>query len=159
MKNDYRREDFRITSDPKTGEKRYYVRINKNNNEYVEVDKKVYNIYYNSYKKIYRENKKDSDADLISLDYSVDNGVALIDKIAAKDSNISYSEKLMLMDMLDQLPQKDRFLIVGLIIVEASENEMAEYLHISQSAISKKKKRILDKLRKMGEDMEIINEK
>ena len=63
------------------------------------------------------------------------------------------------MDMLDQLPRKDRFLIVGLIIVEASENEMAEYLHISQSAISKKKKRILDKLRKMGEDMEIINEK
>lgn len=156
MRNDYKKEDFKILTDPETGKRRYFVRVNKNKRKFYEVDKKIYSVYYNSYKKIYRDNLKDNDAKLISLDYSLDNGVALIDKIASKESNISYSEKHLLIDMLDKLPQKDRFLIIGLVIIEMSEKEMAEYFRVSQSSISKRKKKILSKLRDMCEEMELI---
>lgn len=88
MRNDYKKEDFKILTDPETGKRRYFVRVNKNKRKFYEVDKKIYSVYYNSYKKIYRDNLKDNDAKLISLDYSLDNGVALIDKIASKESNI-----------------------------------------------------------------------
>lgn len=47
-------------------------------------------------------------------------------------------------------------MIIGLVIIEMSEKEMAEYFRVSQSSISKRKKKILSKLRDMCEEMELI---
>ena len=149
MKSDYKREDFRIEIDLETGKRKYFVRIDKRKREFLEVSKKVYSVYYNSYKKAYRENKKESDVGgIISLSYTYDGGTVLIDRIASKES-ISHTEKIMLMDIMKSLTKSDCDFIIELVIMETSEEELAKRLNMTQSGVSKKKRRILKKLREM----------
>lgn len=146
LKNDYKRNFFLVKRDSKTNEYKYYLRpMGKT----VEVDKEVFNVCYNSYKKQYRDNKKDYEAGLVSLDEVVQNH-AYIDMIPDNKSSILIAnEKLLsILDEINQLDSNDKELITNLLIREKTERELAKQLNVSQNAINKRKNNILNKLRK-----------
>eukprot|EP01156_Anaeramoeba_ignava_P001351 Anaeramoba_ignava/a1362_7.p1 GENE.a1362_7~~a1362_7.p1 ORF type:complete len:152 (-),score=8.53 a1362_7:7-462(-) len=57
----------------------------------------------------------------------------------------------LMMQAVEELNKKDRFLITALFIDGKTEEELAEELCVSQPAICKKRTRILKKLKKMIE--------
>lgn len=146
MKNDYNRNFFLVKRDSKTNEYKYYLRPM---GKIVEVDKEVFKVCYNSYKKQYRDNKRDYEAGLVSLDEVVQNH-AYIDMIPDYKSSVPITnEKLLsILDEINQLDSNDKKLITNLLIKEKTERELAKQLNVSQNAINKRKNNILNKLRK-----------
>lgn len=148
MKNDFRKKDFRIRTDEITGERKFFVRLNRKNRKLSEVDEKTYSIYYNSYKKMYRDIQHDVKVGLLSMDHTNDDGIALVDRVASTSDGLTEAERVMLGEMMQDLEESERKLLIDLIVMEISEEEMANRLNMTQSGVSKKKRRIIKRMRR-----------
>lgn len=148
MENDYQRNYFWICPD-EFGNKKYYFNIKGN---LVEVTKEVFNVCYSSYKKQLRDQKKDINANLMSLDAVNKDGVMISDFVGIDPDYISdmYIENqiALVMKCINELNDQDRDLITNLLIKEKTERELAQFLNTSQPNIHKRKKAILKKIRK-----------
>ncbi len=112
--------------------------------------KYVFNVCYNSYKKLMRDNIRDNQVKLMSLDSQVVDDITYLDVIVDnKNMNIESEYKLsMILDEINKLSIDDKELITNLLIQEKTERELAKQLNVSQNAINKRKNNILKKLRK-----------
>ena len=79
---------------------------------------------------------------LYSVLYSEDNQNVL-DKI----------ESEMIQDVIQQLDEIDKTIIFGIFYEDKSETEIAKHLHITQQAVSKRKKKILKELKSVIDTM------
>lgn len=151
MKNDYSKNYFWKIKNPKTQKYKFYLRPN---GKLVEVNEDVFKVCYNSYKKIIRDNIKDNQARLISLDADIHNDVTYLDIVSDNNSmDIENQYKVsMILDEINKLSSNDKELITNLLIQEKTERELAKQLHVSQNAIHKRKNNILKKLRKKLND-------
>ncbi|MFR6099595.1 MAG: sigma-70 family RNA polymerase sigma factor [Longibaculum sp.] len=151
MKNDYSKNYFWKIKNPKTQKYKFYLRPN---GKLVEVNEDVFKVCYNSYKKIIRDNIKDNQARLISLDADIHNDVTYLDIVSDNNSmDIENQYKVsMILDEINKLSSNDKELITNLLIQEKTERELAKQLPISQNAIHKRKNNILKKLRKKLND-------
>lgn len=147
MKNDYSKNYFWKIKNPKTQKYKFYLRPN---GKLVEVNEDVFKVCYNSYKKLMRDNIRDNQVKLMSLDSQVVDDITYLDVIADnKNMNIENKHKLsMILDEINRLNINDKELITNLLIQEKTERELAKQLHVSQNAIHKRKNNILKKLRK-----------
>ena len=151
MKNHYSKNYFWTIKNPKTQKYKFYLRPT---GKLVEVNEDVFKVCYNSYKKIIRDNIKDNQARLISLDADIHNDVTYLDIVSDNNSmDIENQYKVsMILDEINKLSSNDKELITNLLIQEKTERELAKQLHISQNAIHKRKNNILKKLRKKLND-------
>ena len=151
MKNDYSKNYFWKIKNPKTQKYKFYLRPN---GKLVEVNEDVFKVCYNSYKKLMRDNIRDNQVKLMSLDSQVVDDITYLDVIADnKNMNIENKHKLsMILDEINRLNINDKELITNLLIQEKTERELAKQLHVSQSTINKRKNNILKKLRKKLND-------
>lgn len=151
MKNDYSKNYFWKIKNPKTQKYKFYLRPN---GKLVEVNEDVFKVCYNSYKKIIRDNIKDNQARLISLDADIHNDVTYLDIVSDdKSMNIENQYKVsLILDEINKLNSDDKELITNLLIQEKTERELAKQLRVSQSTIHKRKNNILKKLRKKLND-------
>ena len=97
-----------------------------------------------------RDNIRDNQVKLMSLDSQVVDDITYLDVIADnKNMNIESEYKLsMILDEINKLSIDDKELITNLLIKEKTERELAKQLNVSQNAIHKRKNNILKKLRK-----------
>ena len=130
MENDYKRNYFWIKRDLK-GNKHYYFKIK---GQYHEVSEEVYKTCYNSFKKEEREKEKRSEFKVSSLDQLDNNNTALVDKIA--DSNNQY----------DTFNVNEE-VITNILIKNKTERELSALMGVSQPAIHKRKKRIIENIK------------
>lgn len=147
--NDYNRYDFYSHYDRKNNTRHYFMKVD---HKMIEVDKSVFNICFNSYKKQLRDNKRDEAAGLISMDMVQEDGMALLDRIG------TYKDPIDTMDTKDRISQiltiigsldeEDKNLITDLLINERKEKEIAAQYQLSQQMINKRKQKILRKIRK-----------
>lgn len=148
MKNDYTRNYFWVKTD-KNGNKRYYFKIR---NQLVEVDKEVFNICFSSYRKQQRDIQQDKDAGLISLNALNDYNQEYTNTVGVDHDYIHEiyvnDEVARILELISQLNPNDRELITNLLIREKTEKEIAECLKVSQQSINKRKKQIIQKIRK-----------
>ena len=151
VKNDYSKNYFWKIRNSKTQQYKFYLRPH---GKLVEVDEDVFKVCYNSYKKIIRDNVKDNQARLISLDANIRNDVTYLDVVSDdKSMNIENQYKVsMVLNEIDKLSPDDKELITNLLVQEKTERELAKQLHVSQSTIHKRKNNILKKLRKKLND-------
>lgn len=142
MKNDYSKNYFWKIKNPKTQKYKFYLR---SNGKLVEVNEDVFKVCYNSYKKLMRDNIKDNQARLISLDANIHNDVTYLDIVSDNNSmDIENQYKVsMILDEINKLSSDDKELITNLLIQEKTERELAKQLHVSQNAIHKRKNNIL----------------
>lgn len=151
MKNDYSRNYFWIMNDPETLKERFYLNPH---GKLVEVNEDVFKVCYNSYKKMMRDNKRESQMKLMSLDANVYDNITYLDTVP-DDKNIGIDKQYkvsMILDEINKLSTGDKELITNLLIQEKTERELAKQLHISQNAIHKRKHNILKKIRKKLND-------
>ncbi len=146
MENDYKRNYFWIKRDLK-GNKHYYFKIK---GQYHEVSEEVYKTCYNSFKKEEREKEKRSEFKVSSLD-QLDNNTALVDKIADDknqyDTFYVNEEVENVMNIINHLSEEEKDLITNLLINNKTERELAIKMGISQSAVNKRKKRIIENIK------------
>lgn len=147
MINDYQRNYFWVYPD-ELGRKKYYFNIKGN---FIEVDKDVFNVCYNSYKKQLRQKDKDIDADLVSLQDKNKDGIELSDFVGVDNDYIDdiYNRNRIdnILKCINELDDKDKELITNLLIKEKTERELANLLNVSQQAIHKRKKVIIKKIK------------
>lgn len=147
MENDYNKNYFWVKRDPE-GNKHRYFRIN---GQFYEVSEEVYKTCFNSFRKEERERNKRSEYKVISLDQFDFYNTALVDKIA--DSNNQYDtfnvneEVENVMNIINQLSEEDRNLITNLLIKNKTERELSTLMGVSQPAIHKRKKRIIENIK------------
>lgn len=147
MENDYKRNYFWIKRDLK-GNKHYYFKIK---GQYHEVSEEVYKTCYNSFKKEERERNKRSEYKVISLDQFDFYNTALVDNVADShnqyDSVVINEEFEKVMNIIYQLPEKDKEIITNLLIKDKTERELSALMGVSQPAIHKRKKRIIENIK------------
>ena len=143
MENDYNKNYFWVKRDLE-GNKHYYFKIK---DQYHEVSEEVYKTCYNSFKKEEREKEKRSEFKVSSLDQLDNNNTALVDKIA-DDKNqydiFNVNEEVEnVMNIINQLSEEDR----NLLIKNKTERELSTLMGVSQPAIHKRKKRIIENIK------------
>lgn len=147
MENDYKRNYFWIKRDLK-GNKHYYFKIK---GQYHEVSEEVYKTCFNSFRKEERERNKRSEYKVISLDQFDFYNTALVDNVADShnqyDSVVINEEFEKVMNIIYQLPEKDKEIITNLLIKDKTEQEVAKMMGVSQPAIHKRKKRIIENIK------------
>ena len=147
MENDYNKNYFWVKRDLE-GNKHYYFKIK---GQYHEVSEEVYKTCYNSFKKEEREKEKRSEFKVSSLDQLDNNNTALVDKIA-DDKNqydtFNVNEEVEnVMNIISQLSEEDRNLITNILIKTKTERELSALMGVSQPAIHKRKKRIIENIK------------
>lgn len=147
--NDYNKNYFWTTKDPITEEKKYFFKIN---GEMIEVSKEVYNVCFNSYTKSLRDNRRDEEAGLSSIDAMNKEGHALIDVIAS-NGNIEDEVYLNIMiermkEEINQLDEEEKKIIFGILLEDKSIRKMAVEMNMPEMTLHDRKKRILKKLKK-----------
>ena len=135
MENDYKRNYFWIKRDLK-GNKHYYFKIK---GQYHEVSEEVYKTCYNSFKKEEREKEKRSEFKVSSLDQLDNNNQYDTFNINEEVENV--------MNIINQLSEEDRNLITNLLIKNKTERELSTLMGVSQPAIHKRKKRIIENIK------------
>jgi len=147
MENDYNKNYFWVKRDLE-GNKHYYFKIK---GQYHEVSEEVYKTCYNSFKKEEREKEKRREFKVSSLDQLDNNNTALVDKIA-DDKNqydiFNVNEEVEnVMNIINHLSEEEKDLITNLLINNKTERELAIKMGISQSAVNKRKKRIIENIK------------
>ena len=147
MENDYNKNYFWVKRDLE-GNKHYYFKIK---GQYHEVSEEVYKTCYNSFKKEEREKEKRNEFKVSSLDQLDNNNTALVDKIA-DDKNqydiFNVNEEVEnVMNIINHLSEEEKDLITNLLINNKTERELAIKMGISQSAVNKRKKRIIENIK------------
>lgn len=146
--NDYNKNYFWTTVDPVTDEKKYFFKIN---GKMVEVPKDVYNVCFSSYAKSLRDNKKDEDFKLLSLDTVNNDGHALVDVLASNcDLENEVYLKIMIKKMkneINKLDDDEKKIIFENLLEDKSIRKIASEMNVPVMTLQDKKKRILRKLR------------
>lgn len=114
--------------------KQYYLMVN---NQKVEVNAQVYSEYCNSLARIRYQNKKIRNT---IVSYDNENEKHLLNERVG----VEYTK---LHSALQTLDKEDVFIVKGLYFYNLTQKEIAKRLGLSQSAISYRKSRILNKLR------------
>lgn len=147
--NDYNKNYFWTTRDALSNEVHFFFKIN---GELVEVSKEVYRTCVNSYTRILANNRRNELVKMQSLDYVSKDGICFGDTIASNNNVETEVITKILLERLrteiSRLPFKDRQLLTLLLYGNYTEEEIGSLLGISQQAVNKRKKRIIDKLRK-----------
>ena len=147
IKNDYKRNYFWIRPD-EYGNRKYYFNIK---GDFIEVEKDVFNVCYNSYKKQLRDQKKDNNVALVNLEDMNKDGIELIDFVGIDTDYVTdlYNQERItqIMKCINELDEKDKVLITHLLIKEKTERELAELNNVTQPAIHKRKNLIIKKMR------------
>lgn len=150
-------------------EKKYYIRCN---NKLVEVSEEVYYMYYSSKRKeryFERDLKKgsvtiDMEEEKVhikpkketSLDEMLERKFDFLDEnqdIKLWEEKVYKEEQAKrVREVLTTLSEEEYFIIQALFYQKKTQFEIANELHISQQSVSKRKKRILQKIRKMIEE-------
>ena len=144
MKNDFKRRDFYIKRND-NNEKQFFISINK---QWVEMNREVFLVYQNSYKKLYRDQIRDR-GKIIHYEHVDDiqpylNGTINCDPIL----DVYRKElKSKLYRALEQLDEDEREFIFLYYYCEVSERQLATYFNKSKTAIHYKKNKLLKKLR------------
>lgn len=146
--NDYKRNYFWIRPD-EYGNRKYYFNIK---GDFIEVEKDVFNVCYNSYKKQLRDQKKDNNVALVNLEDMNKDGIELIDFVGIDTDYVTdlYNQERITQIMkciINELDEKDKVLITHLLIKEKTERELAELNNVTQPAIHKRKNLIIKKMR------------
>lgn len=147
MENDYNKNYFWVKRDLE-GNKHRYFRIN---GQFYEVSEEVYKTCFNSFRKEERERNKRSEYKVISLDQFDFYNTALVDKIADDknqyDTFYVNEEVENVMNIINQLSEEDKNLITNLLIKNKTERELSALMGVSQPAIHKRKKRIIENIK------------
>lgn len=147
MEKDYNKNYFWVKRDLE-GNKHRYFRIN---GQFYEVSEEVYKTCFNSFRKEERERNKRSEYKVISLDQFDFYNTALVDNVADShnqyDSVVINEEFEKVMNIIYQLPEKDKEIITNLLIKDKTEQEVAKMMGVSQPAIHKRKKRIIENIK------------
>lgn len=146
--NDYNKDYFWTSVDSNTGMKRYYFRIN---GMMVEVPKDVYNVCFNSYVKILRDNRRNKKNGLVSLNEVNSEEHEYIDLIAdpcelEKEVYNKLSLQRLLLE-LSFLDDEEKQIVYGLLVEEKSIRTLAKEMNIPVMTLQDRKKRILQKLK------------
>lgn len=136
--NDYNKNDFYTYFDNKTGEKKYFMKIN---GDMIEVNKSVYLVCHNSYQKQLRDIRRDIKNGLISYDMKLDNDKSLLDTLTSDclQPSALNSYYFTLNEIIQTLNKTDRNIIQNLFFLGKSEREVADELNICQQALNKRK--------------------
>lgn len=143
MRNDYKKDYFWIKID-ELGMKHYYFNTDRG---LVEVNKEIYYVCFYSYLKINRDIKKDIKANLISYDYTNNEGHTLLDVIG---KNVDYDKEVIISQALDEiknLTYEEQMLIKGLYIEGKTLRELSKELGNPVMTLQNRKKKVLKKLK------------
>ncbi|MEG0164877.1 hypothetical protein [Anaerorhabdus sp.] len=143
--NDYNKNTFLTYTDKETGYKTYFMRVGK---QTIEVPEDVFYVCYHSYRKQLRDNHKDEEFGLLSIDQESEDGITLLDKLGNEERNFSNDKLEKVIEVIDSLDVEDKILVTDLLLEERKEREVAEKYHLTQQAVNKRKKKILDKIKK-----------
>lgn len=143
MKNDFSRFDFYISKE--NNNKTYFLKIN---GKWIEVHKEIFNIFYNDYKKIYRDNLRNKDkviyfenldlAEPYLLDHNYQDIVHNIYQLDMRKS---------LYKALNELDHEDMMIIYEIYFKNTSERQLATLLKTNRNDIHYKKQKILKKIK------------
>lgn len=143
MRNDYKKDYFWIKID-ELGMKHYYFNTDRG---LIEVNKEIYYVCFYSYLKINRDIKKDIKANLISYDYTNNEGHTLLDVIG---KNVDYDKEVIISQALDEiknLTYEEQMLIKGLYIEGKTLRELSKELGNPVMTLQNRKKNVLKKLK------------
>lgn len=151
--NDYNKNTFWTCKNEETGEMKYYMRIN---NIYVEVQKEVYQVCFNSYRKALRESVKLGKYPVISLDQENEQGKTLYDIIKSNDdveSNTFTDDMLESIETeLDTLDLEDRKIAELILFYDKTEQEVADLLGVKKYIVNYRKRKIFEKIKNLLEN-------
>ena len=149
--NDYNKDTFWSSFDVERNTRRFYIKLN---GVLIEVEKDVYYTMFNSYRKCLRTARNQDEIKQISLDSYV-NGEGLYSVLYSEDNQnvLDKIESEMIQDVIQQLDEIDKTIIFGIFYEDKSETEIAKHLHITQQAVSKRKKKILKELKSVIDTM------
>lgn len=151
--NDYNKNTFWRCKNEETGEVKYYMRIN---NLYVEVQKEVYQVCFNSYRKALRESAKLVDYPVISLDQENDQGNTLLDYIRSDDDveNTVFKNDILesIETALQMLDSEDRKIVEWFLFYEKTEQEVADLLGVKKYIVNYRKRKIFEKIKNLLEN-------
>lgn len=146
--NDYKRNTFLTRKDDKTGQKRFYLKVD---HLYVEVDKEVFYVCFNSYRKMLRQARADYAHGIVSIDAEDYNGSALSQKLDSDDhvqENVyfHYLKEMVELAMAD-MDEEDQNILKWVLFEEKTEKEIADILGIQKNKLAYRKRKLLAKIR------------
>lgn len=146
--NDYNKNYFWTKVDSDTNTKKYFFKIN---GTMVEVSKDVYNTCFNSYVKSLRDNRRDSEFHLVSLDAQNDSQHSFVDIITTKENVADEVHKRLLIGQLrmeiNNLSDEEKQIILGLLYEEKSLRVLSKEMGIPVMTLYDRKKQILKMLK------------
>lgn len=148
--NDYNKNTFWTCKNEETQELKYYMKIN---NTYVEVDKEVYAVCFNSYRKTLRDNAQELKYGLISLDQENENGDRLINHIQGSDvlEDLAYQNIILeqIERIISSLNETDRYIVKSILFDDRSERDIAKELNLTKDIVRYRKVKFIEKIKKV----------
>lgn len=145
---DYNKNYFWTTVDPDTNTKKYFFKIN---GTMVEVPKDVYNTCFNSYVKSLRDNRRDSEFHLVSLDAQNDSNHSLVDIISTNENVVDEVHKRLLIEQLrieiNKLSDEEKQIILLLLTEDNNMNKISKKMNIPYMTLQRKVQKIFTKLK------------
>lgn len=149
MKSDYTRDTFWSCRNEESGEVKFYMKVN---NQMVEVSRDVYNVCFSSYAKSLRNNRKET-GKLLSLDAINGENTSFLESIASSvNVEKEVLAKLVMQDCysaISSLNEQEKQIIIGTILEGKSVRKLAHEMGIPIMTLQDKKKRALNKLKKI----------
>lgn len=143
MKNDFTRYDFYISK--MNDSKAYFLKIN---NKWIEVHKEIFNVFYNDYKKMYRDNLRDKEKVFNFENIDLAEPYLLNKDYKDLIQNIYESElKKDLYKALNKLDKEEKMIIYEIYFKNTSERRLATLLKTNRNDIHYKKQKILKKIK------------
>jgi DNA-directed RNA polymerase specialized sigma subunit len=146
---DFNKKDFYSTFDKVLKKQKFYFKVK---GKWVDVPKEVYYILFNSYRKELRNIRKENEYRVISYDTEIDDGITLLETIGKE---AQYLDTLYVKDIntlinnaIESIGKTDCIFIKQILFEEKREKELAEKYGIRQQSVNKRKKRILNTIRK-----------
>ena len=81
------------------------------------------------------------------IDNDSSNSPSIMDKLVQSDTTEERIDKIVLKELIEQLPLKDKKIIILRYFRDKTQSEVAELLHVSQVQVSRLENRILQKMK------------
>lgn len=81
------------------------------------------------------------------IDNDSSNSPSIMDKLLQSDTTEERIDKIVLKELIEQLPLKDKKIIILRYFRDKTQSEVAELLHVSQVQVSRLENRILQKMK------------
>ena len=79
---------------------------------------------------------------------SDEDGLTLADKLSSKESGDDYIEKLVLRDIIENLDERDKKIILLRYYRDKTQSEIAKELGVSQVQVSRLEAKLLERIKK-----------